>query len=320
MFNISELAKLPGLDKSEEVQQLLRDSSHLVALTNDVLDLSKMEEIIESNTEPKLVKTNVFAFKDHVSGLIDGVKARERFAGSLIPEISIEIDYYMPEVIMMDQARCAQVILNFVSNAIKYSGTCGDVKVLIRAVDYQPEGIVSYGSMKSAPKYLLFQVCDCGNEVQNTTSLFNSFASGTMSQKQASGARSLGVGLAICRLNALYLKGIVGYGSRKQDRGNEFYLALPLEECDDDVDDSESGDASDYELVEQGFNPNMYKILCVDDNSMNLMIVSRMLRDLSYQFDVVNTAEEALFKIKKSPKYDIMLLGKMKKTHSLISF
>jgi len=73
-FNAVELGKRPELQELEEVQMLLRDSSHLVDLTDDVLDLTKMESSSDVDAPEVSKPIRSISLKSHRCLVITGAR------------------------------------------------------------------------------------------------------------------------------------------------------------------------------------------------------------------------------------------------------
>jgi PAS domain S-box-containing protein len=175
------------------VRHIHRDSQHLLALINDVLDLSKIESgRLELQHEPFQL---IDALDETVSSL--GPRANAK-------SIEIEIDV-PPEIeLYADRLRFKQILYNLLSNAVKFTPERGRVSVLV--------------SLK--PGFVEVCVADTGVGIPESQheSVFDKFYQ--VGQRQASGVEGTGLGLAITRRlveehgGTICLKSVVGKGSK----------------------------------------------------------------------------------------------------------
>jgi len=118
---------------------------------------------------------HVEEFKESLAGLIEGAKLRNNYASPL--DIKVSLATNIPIVVLLDRPRCAQVVLNFVTNAIKYAGSCGEITVSVKAVEQEPRHMFHSATLPWAERYLLFEVKDRGPGVDpNTRDLFSVFS------------------------------------------------------------------------------------------------------------------------------------------------
>jgi len=126
IIGMTQIAK--ASDSPEKIRSCLNKidaaSKHLLALINDVLDMSK----IEAN---KLELTAaVFSLEDALNKIYDMMNVR---AEEKKQTLTLNIDRELPEYIVSDELRFSQVITNLVSNAVKFTNEGGSVEVNIRS-------------------------------------------------------------------------------------------------------------------------------------------------------------------------------------------
>jgi len=296
-FNAGELARTQVFDK-ETVDSLVQDSSHLVELTNDVLDLTKMEET--SNSCSTMEPVVLLDLEKSIVRLIDGASRQHAAGFATPPEISVQIDYAgIPEVILIDQPRITQIVLNYVSNAIKYAGDQGPIVVRMSALDKPPKSDCQIGEANHRGQYLVFEVIDVGAGISGDASkLFLPFETGSR-QRNFAGRSSLGIGLAVCHLNALRMRGVVGVLKRRRE--NVFFLAVPLLR-------GHKEDIASEETLGEIPSPQRFNVLAVDDEQMNLLILSKMLRGFGVNVEIARHADECFRKLEAGQQFDLILM------------
>ena len=267
-FNAKQLANQAGIQGTEEVHRLLSDVTHLVDLTNDVLDLTKMEGAAGEDAEPTLLPLSMIELGEALNTLIEGTAERQRLSGYEVPHVGLQVSYEsVPAVVMLDRPRVLQTVLNFVSNAIKYAGALGEIEVSVKHAQNPPKTKWSegYTEGKAAAAYLVFEVHDKGRLKGDPAQLFLPFETG-ISERQLGGRSSLGLGLAICSLNARRMHGTVGHYCRGQEKETVFFLAVPLHEA------AVGSVERNRQVLQSLREPGLYKILAVDDERVNLLI------------------------------------------------
>ena len=168
----------------------------LLQLINDILDVAKIEagtlEFIDSEID--------------INALLSDIEQSSRLKA---PEgVQISFVEKMPYcIIMSDKNRLAQVITNFINNAIKFT----------------KEGSIRFGYRHKDDK-LLFYVRDtgCGIEPEKKDLVFNRFV------KLNSFAQGTGLGLAICQMIVKKMGGEIGVESQL-GKGSTFWFTLPWE-------------------------------------------------------------------------------------------
>ncbi len=202
------LQGLAGPLNAEQNKQLgmVRGSArHLLALINDVLDISKIEA---GQLELKPERFNLQDSLQHVMSLVKPMADKKGL--TLTQVIPDNVDY-----IDNDQRRIEQILINLLNNAIKFTDH-GSVTLS-----------VEYSSEKPTPKSMLFKVKDTGIGIKQTDihQLFQAFYQvDTGLSRQHEGT---GLGLAICQRLSTLMSGDISVASEWL-KGSEFTFALPL--------------------------------------------------------------------------------------------
>jgi signal transduction histidine kinase/DNA-binding NarL/FixJ family response regulator/streptogramin lyase len=262
-----------NLDKR---QRYLADSINscatlLATLVDDVLDFSKIEAgKIELRSGP-------FALRVLLEQCVSMMEVNARTAGS---EISFSIDPKLPEQLVGDSARVQQIILNYLTNALKF----GAGRPII------------VGASPGFHERVRFFVRDHGagmSEAEMAT-LFTKFT--RLESARSGNIRGTGLGLAVCRLLAGKMGGRVGVES-KLGQGSTFWVELPF--------------VSGREVA-NGKAPSTtrsapLRALIVEDIDYNVVAMQAVLRKIDIQSDVVNDGISALERLTKT-HYDVAFL------------
>jgi signal transduction histidine kinase/CheY-like chemotaxis protein/HPt (histidine-containing phosphotransfer) domain-containing protein len=194
----------PG-ERASHVQTIRRNGEHLLSLVNSILDLSKIE--VGKMTVERIPTSPASVVVDVVSLL--RVRAAEK-------KVALEVTYSgpVPESIATDPMRMKQIVVNLVSNAIKFTEV-GEVRVVVRCDVTDPAGA-----------RLLVDVRDTGigmDEAQRAK-LFQAFTQADASTTRRFGGT--GLGLVISKHFAELLGGDIAVESAP-GRGSTFRLSLP---------------------------------------------------------------------------------------------
>ncbi len=178
----------------EKVQNQIDKLNHLIA---DLLDISKIE------SGKMQLSTNLFSLNDLIDHVLEVMQPSN-------PHIEFEFVERFETKIFGDENRIEQVIINFLTNAIKYAP--GSKKVVLKT--FEKEGML----------YFSVQDFGIGMSEENRKKVFDKFYRIEESSERFQG---LGIGLFICQEIIERHHGIIGVNS-KIGEGSEFYFALPL--------------------------------------------------------------------------------------------
>ncbi len=201
-----------------------QSSASLMQLINNVLDLSKIEAgKLELESVP-------YRLRDVVDEAIESLFHQSRQKGL---RLAAEVDPHLPELVCGDPGRVRQVLVNLISNAIKFTQQ-GDVRVVVDSRD-----TASDVHQTTASPTIHFQVIDdgIGLNPQRQDAIFESFVQADASTTRHHGGT--GLGLAICRQLVRSMAGDIGVQSTLGE-GSTFWFSLPM---------TSVGDASSLSIV-----------------------------------------------------------------------
>lgn len=190
--------------RQREIVATLREcTTYLSTLVDDVLDFASIEAgRVELRPRP-------FVPHELLRSIVTTVKADTAERGAVL---LVEADPSLPASVMGDAGRIQQILVNYVSNALKYAG--GHIR-LSASVPSDP------------PSEIEFSVTDEGPGITEAekAALFTKFS--RLSQARREDIPGSGLGLASCRLLADIMGGSVGVES-EPGQGARFYVRLPL--------------------------------------------------------------------------------------------
>ena len=201
-------------DDQKEMLNTISDSGHsLLALINDILDISKIEagkiELEKSPSDPIGVVEQALA-----------VVATNAAKNQQL--LIIQGDPNLPFNLMIDNLRIRQILTNLVGNAIKFSPIRSEIVVRIDLLDQEPD----------RGAHVKFSVIDRGIGISQEAQegLFEDFAQAEKSTSRIYGGT--GLGLSICRRLVETMEGRIGVVSER-GAGSEFYFDLWFEHAED---------------------------------------------------------------------------------------
>nr|WP_295778732.1 response regulator [Rhodoferax sp.] len=256
-----------------------QSSQHLLAIINDILELSKVEagrlelEIVEFSLERLLVK---------VADLL-GDKAESKGL-----ELLFDVAHDVPDALKGDALRLSQMLINYAGNALKFTDA-GEIDILVRLQEQTDTRVV-----------LRFEVRDTGIGLSDDQigNLFHSFQQADVSTTRKYGGT--GLGLSITKVLAQQMGGDVGVTSLP-GKGSTFWFTVDLE----------LGSRNTRRLELQN-DMRGRRVLVVDDVENTRQVLSEMLSWMRFTASTASTGEAALQEIARAAAagqpYDVVLL------------
>lgn len=263
------------LDDREIIRDYLEKIStsgkHLLSLINDLLDMSRIE-----SGSVKIEKTNVYlpdVLEDLKTIILESVHAKQQ-------KLLIKQQDVVHEDIITDKLRLTQVLLNIISNAVKFTPVGGTIHILVEEKASQKAG------------YAVYSFCIKDNGIGMSKEfqehVFDSFArERTVTE---SGITGTGLGMAITK-NIVDLMGGTIHLTSKQGEGSEFIVTLECELADKTVQDKQS---SCPKAEKKHLDYSGKKVLLVEDNELNREIATEILKSLGLKVDYAADGMEAV--------------------------
>ncbi|WP_434685161.1 response regulator [Pseudanabaena minima] len=285
---------LAGTDLNAEQDKFVRtiqvSGEMLLSVINDILDFSKIES---GKLELESVALDVRALVRDIYD-VQLSKAKEK---SLKFEVSMHS--YVPPFIMGDVTRLRQILLNLVSNALKFTDT-GSVRIGVRLASAQVP-------TADQPFQLLFSVTDTGIGIttEQMQRLFQPFSQATAATSRKYGGT--GLGLVICKNLVENMGGEIQVES-KTNQGSTFSFTITTkiakEQPNYTLQDAMNKSISN--VIRLGDRVPL-KILIAEDNLINQELAMAMLIKMGYQPDVVDNGL-AVLEALQVKHYDLLLL------------
>jgi len=252
-------------EQKENLNTIHRSGDHLLKLINDILDLTKIESGHINVEEKPLDLGNI------VTETIDIMLQRAETKGLTL---SFDQTSKFPRYIQSDAGKLRQVLLNFTSNAIKYTEQ-GEIKVRLDVVDEK----------------LYIEVSDTGigikqNEIDQ---LFSPFV-------QVSGASDktgTGLGLAITKQFIQLLNGEYGVSS-EFGKGSTFWAKIPYRQADGKSLETYAEQSKVVDVIGFKGKPQHRKILIVEDHDDSRILLRSILKVLDIQIKEASDGQQAV--------------------------
>ncbi len=264
-------------------------SKMLLALINDILDMSKIES---GKMDIVPVTYEVGAMLSDIVNMI-WVRAREKGLA-----FHIDVDQTMPAKLYGDEVRVKQILINVLNNAVKYTSE-GSVSLSIQCK-----------RTESDSAEITYSVADTGMGIKKESIpyLFKAFK--RVDEAENRYIEGTGLGLSIVKQLVDLMGGDIAVNSVYK-KGSTFVITLPqkiVDEAEIGELDLESRHALNArEHYKQSFEAPRAQILIVDDNEMNLMVAEKLLRDTKVKIQTAASGHECLKKTLQD-RYDVIFM------------
>jgi PAS domain S-box-containing protein len=250
----------------------------LIVLINDILDLAKVD-------------AGKMTFEQTPFKMAASISAMLHLFETKIQEKNLELikkyDSRIPEVLVGDSVRLHQIILNLVSNAVKFTST-GNITVDVQLVSEDEEKVT-----------IDFLVSDTGVGINEDklASIFENFQQASSSTSRLYGGT--GLGLAIVKQLVESQGGTIKVQSTPGE-GSTFSFRLSFKK---------TKEAAEMELdtIELDAKMKNIKVLVVEDIALNQLLMKTLLDDFGFERDIASNGKIAIEKMQKN-LYDVILM------------
>ena len=261
---------------AEDAANIRSASKLLLNVINDILDMSKFE------SGQMTLAEDVYYPGDMLSDIVGmlWIRAKEKDL-----EFIINVSPELPSKLRGDEVRLKQILINVLTNAIKYTGK-GSVTLSIEC-----------GERDGNILHVVYSVTDTGMGIkkEDIPYLFDAFK--RVDEKNLSHIEGTGLGLSIVKKFVELMNGVITVNS-VYTKGSTFIIDIPQriegDETIGEFDINESHRLSTKEDYHRKFEAPNAKVLVVDDYSSNLLVVTKLLRETKLQVDTASSGQEAL--------------------------
>ena len=267
-----------SIKQKEYLEAIKMSGDSLIVLINDILDLAKVDagKMVFEQTPFKIVPSitsmlHLFEPKIHEKNL----------------KLVKELDNRIPKVLIGDEIRLDQIILNLVSNAVKFT-TKGKITVSVHLLHENDDKVT-----------LEFIVTDTGIGIaQNKLeTIFENFQQAHTGTSKIYGGT--GLGLAIVK-KLVEAQGGTIHVISEVDKGSTFSFTLAFQKTKEEPE-------TIPETIELDSEIKNIKVLVVEDMALNQLLMKTLLDDFGFERDIADNGKIALEKLQHK-SYDIILM------------
>ena len=289
------MQNIDNTDKIKDcLEKVIMSSKHLLALINDVLDMSKIES---GKVELRHESFNFRAFLQDFENLYGEQAKSKGISYETILASDLEVQ------IIGDSLRLNQVLSNLLSNALKFTPAKGMIKLRVSKTGEDQENV-----------YLRFEVIDtgCGIAEENYDKIFESFELENVVVTYKYGGTGLGLSI-VKRFTGLMGGGI--HVTSVQGSGSTFTVDLPFGKIKESGKPTRFSDingrndlAKDCYAVDYDFKGK--RILLVEDNELNREIAEELIGVTGASVESAEDGVQAVEMFKESAEgyYDLILM------------
>ncbi len=272
----------------DDIKQIELSSKNFLEIVDNALDISNAEseneELYENNYS--------------LATLLDGLTniANEKIGNKNVKFI-LNADNTIPNNLYGDFNKVHQILLNIVSNAVKYT----EVGRITMTVSKE---------IKNSTIVLKFKIADTGIGIksENFGKIFEKYS--RLEDAVSRGIEGTGLGLTIAKRYVYLLGGQIVVDSQ-YGAGTTFYIDIP-QQIVETTNTLGSIMAAQKEIDEEEPNKKLdcasYRILIVEDNPLDLEVTKRLFSQYKFNIDSCSNGKDCIFKYKKGEHYDMILL------------
>jgi two-component system CheB/CheR fusion protein len=266
------------LKQKEYLTAIKLSGNALIVLINDILDLAKVD-------------AGKMTFEEVPFKISSSISAMVHLFETKIEEKNLELvkeyDESIPEVLLGDPVRLNQIILNLVSNAVKFTSK-GKITISVHLLEENEEKVT-----------IEFAVSDTGTGIpkNKTEKIFEKFHQASSDTSRLYGGT--GLGLAIVKQLVESQGGHIQVKT-EIDKGSTFSFSLRFKKTEAEAE-------PETELPDLDPENKNIKVLVVEDIALNQLLMKTLLDDLGFERDIAANGKIAIEKLQEKT-YDIILM------------
>jgi signal transduction histidine kinase/CheY-like chemotaxis protein len=266
------------------IEVIIKSGDDLLVILNDILDFSRIEA---GKVHFEKLPFNV---RGNVAAIVTMMESKAISKGLRLTSI---VDESLPVMLVGDAVRLSQILLNLVSNAIKFTDS-GTVNISLSIVDENDANVIVEFVIKDS---------GIGIPLEKQGKIFESFEQATTDTMRKFGGTGLGLSIAKQLVEMqdgkIFVKSLPGMGA-------EFHFRLPFLK--------NTARLQNKELRGEGAEPSAaaksgkgLRVLVVEDNAINQMLIVKVLQKRDFTIDIAANGVIALSKHRNND-YDIILM------------
>lgn len=271
--------ELTSPEQEENLKILNFSAASLHTLINDILDFNKL------GSEKLYLESIGVNLHSLIHNICSGLRVQAKEKGL---ELVLEIDEELKQIpISTDPTRISQILFNLTGNAIKFTSS-GNVKIQVKILD------------KDADKInVRFSIADTGIGInaEKMDSIFEPFTQASTSTTRNYGGTGLGLAI-VKRLLTLFESSV--HLESEEGKGSKFWFDISFKRNNQALENDSIG-------KEQLFDLNGLRVLVVEDNPVNSLLLKKIFQKWSNIPDFARDGYEALVKVSAN-NYDLILM------------
>jgi len=273
---VEQLEKDEKDTKRQEIFKVIESAGeNLLTIINDILDISRFES---GKVELDIVNCDIYQIFNELQAMLHS-KCQEKSLSC-----TLSIDPGTPQFTMLDKTRVMQIFINLLSNAIKFTDNGGKIEL--------------HAAYNAQHHNYEISVIDngIGIEEKNMEKIFRTFEQEDQTTTRRFGGT--GLGLAICKELLSLMHGDIILSSTPGS-GSTFKVILPYVQTQPQAEEKEQPQSPETDL--NG------KVLVVEDNRANQMLIALILKSFPLEYTIANNGQEAV-DILKHASFDVILM------------
>jgi PAS domain S-box-containing protein len=264
--------------QQEYINAIKTSGDALIVLINDILDLAKVD------AGKMIFEKTPFKMQSSISAMLHLFETKIQEKNLVLTKV---YDTHIPEVLVGDPVRLHQIILNLVSNAVKFTSS-GEITMSVCLLYEDSEKVE-----------IEFAIMDTGIGIANNklSNIFDDFQQATSGTSRLYGGT--GLGLAIVKQLVESQGGTIRVKS-EQGKGSTFSFILCFLKTNEEA-------LLDNELLELDSEIKNIKVLVVEDIALNQLLMKTLLDDFGFERDIAGNGKIAIEKL-RTKAYDIILM------------
>jgi two-component system CheB/CheR fusion protein len=268
-------------EKQKEYLNAIKTSGDsLIVLINDILDLAKVD------AGKMFFEQTPFKMNESITAILQLFETKIQENNT---ELIIAYDPKIPEVLLGDPMRLRQIMLNLMSNAVKFTSG-GKINVNVR--------LLKEDKKKAT---LEFSITDTGIGIpeDKIATIFENFQQASTGTSKIYGGT--GLGLAIAKQLVESQGGLIGVKS-KIDEGSTFNFIMSFQKTTKEVKEN-----TEIQITTSETKTKKMKVLVVEDIALNQLLMKTLLDDFGFKCEIASNGKIAIEKLQNN-NYDIILM------------
>ena len=269
----------------DDFKQIEISSKNFLEIVDNTLNISTIESDKETLNEKNYSLSELL---NHITSI-----AKEKMLGKNI-ELITNIDNSIPNNLNGDYDKLYQVLINIISNSIKYT-EIGKITITLTQ------------EIKSSKIILRFKISDTGYGIkkEDYNKIFQKYS--RLEEAVSNEIEGTGLGLAIVKQYVDLMEGKIWFDS-VYGAGTNFYLEIPqnITNMANTLNDFKLSEIEEEKL--SILDCSKYKILIVEDDNLNLRVNKRLFERYKFNIETCSSGKDCIYKYKNGEKYDMIFI------------